>query len=86
MTQSNEKPIAWLFERRTPGAKAKGGQVGFREAERVETEIAGRGVWRCHILKLSEAGPHTLFPRLFEIARPEMGRGAGGSYSLGGQR
>ena len=33
-----------------------------------------RGVWHCHILKLTEAGPHTLFPELFDNG--QTGNGA----------
>ena len=51
-----------------------GESVGISLQERVETsrvladnqrKNTGQGVWRWHMLKLSEAGPHPLFPNLF---------------------
>ena len=54
--------LSWVMNPENRGARCPE-ESGLRRINRHrQRKNIERGVWRCHIPKLPEAGPHTLFP------------------------
>ena len=67
-----------------PLSRGASGFVRLAERPKRDSGTAAQehrqGVWRCHILKITEAGPHTLFPSSLIVIGCESRRDKGEAH------